>query len=804
MLLSESIGIRRESLLDQLMQQLVDPVRYDWMDDAVTFTRCGHTLSERTAQACLERRLPCPIGEPHEASPYITNLITRKLIQLFRNADTSSLSLRGRLTSFPLYLGDAGTAIPFIPVGIKTEGCALGTFYSYQEGRQTSQWIGKVGEATGLLRNDPRSIRTRVRSDMNLDTIKEKIACDCYAILGMGCYDSPRTCLSRQPIIDRFTTDHLLAQDRVELGIQESLRIMSRMFEGYHDFAQAYTELQGERILLIEYIRREHRPPEQLYTPEGIIVPLTGLIELIAAGRIIGDTDLLGGTGKNAGFVWIKNDRGVTTSARTVKIDPGYAFQILLTEGERSSRNALYNTLHRLGHHERWLDDPRDTQIANNDLEVNILWKDLAQAQRNRLVTVLATSLKILTAEDIRFIFFRDGAFQRTRDEQIPPTIAELYATKMEEWLVHQQRIYREELAGHQAAIVQDPVQSFHDLMLEKERLLQSIQGTLQASQREIAAERLAREQMAISEQRARAEAEIQLQAKRESQIEAEASRVENERLRQQLLEAENALSQVLAVSRDIPGSPQPASSKEAAAPSQKEGRNTSPIVSKGGKAPIIQKGQFEGLETYAFGKAKWETYFGDIGEEPPLPPDIHEILAGRCPFDSKKTVRETHMLVLVPATVGGVPLTLNLLGELLKKPKGGGRVTQYHDDVWQAIFDQYGAVPCQESHWVLMSRDVLPGTRSKSFRDQCAILAGFGDFRVPTLLEAAVCIFMEHVATGNRLYGDNPWTYTRCVEECKGYQTGIGGFGAGGLHVSSVRYGDECSGLALLWKFRH
>jgi len=162
------------------------------------------------------------------------------------------------------------------------------------------------------------------------------------------------------------------------------------------------------------------------------------------------------------------------------------------------------------------------------------------------------------------------------------------------------------------------------------------------------------------------AEVDIRLQAQRE----AEASRVEIERLRQQLREAENALSQVLAAPRDIPGSPPPTSSKEAAAPSQKEGRNASPIVSQGGKAPIIQKGQLEGLETYAFGKAKWEIYFGDIGEEPPLPPNIHGILAGRCPFDPKKTVRETYMLVLVPATVGGSASHLKFTGRVSEKTK--------------------------------------------------------------------------------------------------------------------------------------
>ena len=182
-------------------------------------------------------------------------------------------------------------------------------------------------------------------------------------------------------------------------------------------------------------------------------------------------------------------------------------------------------------------------------------------------------------------------------------------------------------------------------------------------------------------------------------------------------------------------------------------------------------------LPPYAFGKAQWETYFGDVGAEPPLPPNLREILASLCPFDRTKTVQETFLLVLVPETVNGAPLTLNRLGELVKAPKGGGHATQYHKDSSDSIFKQCGDTPSRESHWVLMSRDVVPGTRDKSFADQRAIVEGFGAGQVPTLLEAAVCILMEHVHTGNRLYSVSPLTFTRCIEKYKGYQAVIGCF---------------------------
>jgi len=212
-------------------------------------------------------------------------------------------------------------------------------------------------------------------------------------------------------------------------------------------------------------------------------------------------------------------------------------------------------------------------------------------------------------------------------------------------------------------------------------------------------------------------------------------------------------------------------------------------------------------ISSMAFGKAKWETYFGDVGEEPPFPPHIDEILASSCPYDPGKTVGETHMLVLVPATVNGRPLTPNSLGELMKTPRGGGYATQYQK-IYPSILEKYGNISSRESHWVLMTRDVLPGTRDKSFKDQCALLGGFREYRVLTLVEAITCVGMEYVVSGNRLYGENPWTVTRCEEDIEiseiwggKYQASVGGFGVAGLHVSY--FGDsENSGLAGSWKF--
>ena len=419
-------GIYTETESSRLVQQLKDPMTHEWMHDAVTVTRCGHVVSQRTAELCRRQNLPCPIGPAHPAGPYQPNLSARSIVQI---------------VTLPLYLGDAGSPNPFHPVEKKTLGCAIGTIYSYSEGRQISHWIGKVGEATGLLRDDPNSIRTRTRKDLNLNAIQEKVACDSYTLLGKDFYETPRTCLSKQPVLDEFTLDHFIAQEFARSEISETLRIMSRFVETYQDFTHAFTLHQGERVDLIEFLRREHRPPEEIYTPEGKLVPLTGLIELLAVGRILGDTDVLGGGGGNAGFVWVRNNSNAIIHARAVKIDPGYAFQIIYKEGEITV-NHVYNILKKRGTSPHF-QDLRNIQVANNETSITVIWDKLTTNQKQQFTHVVQSSLKTLaTREDILFLFYREGAFQRAEDEQIPLAIAELYTTQMEEWLVHQKNIY--------------------------------------------------------------------------------------------------------------------------------------------------------------------------------------------------------------------------------------------------------------------------------------------------------------------------------------------------------------------------
>jgi hypothetical protein len=89
------------------------------------------------------------------------------------------------------------------------------------------------------------------------------------------------------------------------------------------------------------------------------------------------------------------------------------------------------------------------------------------------------------------------------------------------------------------------------------------------------------------------------------------------------------------------------------------------------------------------------------------------------------------------------------------------------------------------------MTRDVLPGSRSKTYDAQKAFVAAHASrlnlpYEMPDALSAATAILLHHARTGERLYTDDPWTYTRCQEKVgkNDHPVVVGGFSSGGLSV--------------------
>jgi hypothetical protein len=216
-------------------------------------------------------------------------------------------------------------------------------------------------------------------------------------------------------------------------------------------------------------------------------------------------------------------------------------------------------------------------------------------------------------------------------------------------------------------------------------------------------------------------------------------------------------------------------------------------------------------VSSLAFGEKQWKQYFGEVGAAPRLPVEIGEVLNSPCPFWEGKQVKDTHLLVLMPAKVNDKPFSLNLLKELIQNPKEGVRSPKrypYNKDVRSVL----GKQSFDNAYWVLMTREVLPKSRTESYKAQRALIAGHAirtslPYELPGALEAATAILSHYVRSGDveRLSSVSPWTYTRCQElvsiEDHNYPTVVSGFNGSGLSVSydfsdaplDDRYGVAC-----------
>lgn len=203
-----------------------------------------------------------------------------------------------------------------------------------------------------------------------------------------------------------------------------------------------------------------------------------------------------------------------------------------------------------------------------------------------------------------------------------------------------------------------------------------------------------------------------------------------------------------------------------------------------------------------AFNKMKWAKYFGEIGEEPPLPRKIYSILNAPCPFWPGKKIRDTHILGIVPKTVDLEELTLNKWKVLISSPKSGN-ATKF-DEIADSVATKNAHESPSTSYWVLMLKDILPKSNNKSIPEQKALIAKLisstkYDYKVPLMLDVIACIFMEYVSTKKRLFSDDPYMLIRCQEDL---EMAIGGFATCGLNIYKGNAIRSSIGAVVMQKF--
>ena len=343
---------------------------------------------------------------------------------------TRSISdLRNRLPTNPLYQEDF-TVTDELPTG--------STIASIYQSENQTRWMGKIGVARELLYLNP-SCETTIRK-ANLGAVLEKVAADLFYILGESAFKTPLTCLSVQRTQDKCTRQNVLAMPLCRLRNATSIRCMSQFVKDYQDLRRAQTELNGHKLTMIEFLKQYSRPPENIYTPQGDLVPLRGIMELLAAIKILADIDGLGANAGNAGFVWETDENNIITCARVVKIDPGFAFQLY----PDPSIGPTVNTILIQAQSAHDYNNLKDIQVVSRDNSFKIKWLSLTEIQKQQFSTALARMIRILlqSDEDLLFCFYRQGAFNQPRHIPLSQTNAQSLISSLKKWINLQTKIY--------------------------------------------------------------------------------------------------------------------------------------------------------------------------------------------------------------------------------------------------------------------------------------------------------------------------------------------------------------------------
>ena len=156
---------------------------------------------------------------------------------------------------------------------------------------------------------------------------------------------------------------------------------------------------------------------------------------------------------------------------------------------------------------------------------------------------------------------------------------------------------------------------------------------------------------------------------------------------------------------------------------------------------------------------------------------------------------------MLIPGSINGEPIDVENFGKLIKS-----KFPELGDDTGYRIIWEV-AKKCRgdgKPHWVLLTKDVLSGSRNKSYAEQKqqVIDESQGNYQVPQAVDVIACIIAEYGRSKTRLFSDIPWTYTRCQEKLEGHQVIVGGFAPAGLVVNfSYFYDFDFLGVAALRK---
>lgn len=222
------------------------------------------------------------------------------------------------------------------------------------------------------------------------------------------------------------------------------------------------------------------------------------------------------------------------------------------------------------------------------------------------------------------------------------------------------------------------------------------------------------------------------------------------------------------------------------------------PPIKRKGKGPKIlsfYKEAYLRLRPMIFGPKQYSAHLGvkTAGEIRRLKDSIH---ADICRLDpsyieplpfQNKAQRKYRLFYLSreieQPDLNGAPaqvlMTINRLGKLACKARRDSNA--YYKSLSDFVWNACGEDPVDRSDWVLMSSEVVPGTRSASYPNQVNTVSELGA-RPPKAIEVIALNFFDYFRFGTYLFGDNPQTYSQTETTLNHDRVIVGGFDSLGL----------------------
>ena len=205
-----------------------------------------------------------------------------------------------------------------------------------------------------------------------------------------------------------------------------------------------------------------------------------------------------------------------------------------------------------------------------------------------------------------------------------------------------------------------------------------------------------------------------------------------------------------------------------------------------------------------------WNEYFGDVGEVPELPKNLDQILDEPCPFIEGETVRDTHILTLIPANLDGKAFTLNRLSEVIEKPKKGFK--SKISESFKSIKDCVGNKRNPKPYWVLMSKEIC--VNRITHEEAVEFISKKPNYKLPSTLEAATSFLTHYVRKGEDLGYPKVYEsgialasrtlYTYCEEKSSNeLPIVVGSFYDKTISIKEFNSEEESIELAGIWPVR-